>query len=352
MEEDERLAERIKERFSRSGHQFSQDTSFLNEDEYYLFYEMMVMALKTDNVAEGINKSLYLLMLCLSSGHIILHKKDENGFYSDYISDASMKSSSGITSNLIDKVKDLVEKKGMLHLTLNVSEDLKNMKLIHIKTELNEYMLSITNYDDTKNYSDSFWNSLCDTMCIILKRADSYYRNVVAINTDLLTGLDNRNSYEKRVQSFIESDDDLIFGIFDLFRLKHINDYYSHVHGDNYIKKAASIINKYWPKETKSYGLSEKRITDTCVYRVGGDEFVLMTNAEDLELANIKASLAAEEVSYLDVGLGEDVPLGLNFGIVRHTPGDSLKETYQRADAILAEDKTKMYRKYNLERRH
>ena len=45
---------------------------------------------------------------------------------------------------------------------------------------------------------------------------------------DLLTGLDNRNSYEIRINGIDESNDNLVFGLFDLFRLKYVNDNYSH----------------------------------------------------------------------------------------------------------------------------
>ena len=38
-------------------------------------------------------------------------------------------------------------------------------------------------------------------MQIILKRAETYEKNTLAINTDLLTGLDNRNSYEKAIRT-------------------------------------------------------------------------------------------------------------------------------------------------------
>ena len=33
----------------------------LDKDEYYLFCEMMLLSLRTDNVIEGVNKSLFLL---------------------------------------------------------------------------------------------------------------------------------------------------------------------------------------------------------------------------------------------------------------------------------------------------
>ena len=42
----------------------------IRKDEVYLFYEMMMQSLKTDDVKTGINKSLYLLRMYLQSQQI------------------------------------------------------------------------------------------------------------------------------------------------------------------------------------------------------------------------------------------------------------------------------------------
>lgn len=327
---------------------FDPELRLIKDDEYYLFYEMLMQSLKTDNVLEGVDKSLSLLRLYLNSGSIALYKKDEDGTYERKINDNEDEQVLSYIKNIVNKASFLAEKKGSLNIDLNISEDIKNMMLIHLKLIDADCILSISNYDCTRIQDPKFWVQIKDTMQIILKRAASYERNTKAISMDLLTGLDNRNSYEMRLRALDEADQDLIFGIFDLFRLKYINDNFSHEAGDNYIKGSAHVLEKLWPKEkTKSDS------TGHCVYRIGGDEFVLLTNAESFEYAEFKAGLAAEEVSMLDLGLDDDnTPLGLNCGLVKHNPGDSIKATYKRADSVLSEDKRKMYTRLGLDRRH
>ena len=82
------------------------------------------------------------------------------------------------------------------------------------------------------------------------------------------------------------------------------------------------------------------------------EHIVAIMNVESIQLTGIKASLASAEARMISLGIGEEAPLGLNCGIVLHNPGDSLKNTFMRADDLLQEDKKLMYKKYNLERRH
>ena len=62
----------------------------IKKEAFYLFYEMMILSLQTDDVVEGINKSLYLLKTHLNSGDILLHRKNEEGVYVHHISQMGM----------------------------------------------------------------------------------------------------------------------------------------------------------------------------------------------------------------------------------------------------------------------
>ena len=326
----------------------------LKSNDIYLFYEMMIHSLKTDNVTEGLNTSFKLLRSYLQSGHISLYKKNTDNKYIFKFSDSPMNNLIKSTSNIINETKFLSEVQNIFTIDLNLSDELKNVLLMHIKLDDVECILSIINYN--KNDLDLlFWERLKETMKIIIKRAASYEKNLAAITTDLLTGLDNRNSYEICLQNLNEDDKNLIFGIFDLFRLKYINDNYGHPVGDEYIKKAAKILGNYWKKYNTFLdddGKESHIKTGHCIYRIGGDEFALLTNVDSLQYANVKANLASLEASKIQLIDGEIIPTGINYGIVHHNAGDSIKQTFTRADIILNEDKKKMYTKYGLERRH
>lgn len=335
------------------------EMSLIRNDEFYLFYEMMIQSLKTDNVKEGLNKSLFMLRSYLKSGNIALFRKTKDGIYVFKLSDSKIDDLAQSIGCIVNKTKPLIENMELFNLNLNVSERLKNMVLLHLnitnnKNDNDECIIAILNTENSNELEPQFWHRVKDTMQIILKRAISYERNVKAITTDLLTGLDNRNSYEMRIQKFNEADDNLVFGIFDLFRLKYINDNYTHTKGDEYIVKAADILNKYWPKQkiqVQDNGTENVVETGHCVYRIGGDEFALLTTIENLQLAGIKANLAKTEADMINLDLGDNIPLGINYGIVKHNPKDNFKKTFARADELMQENKSEMYKEYKLERR-
>lgn len=326
----------------------------LHDNSFYLFYEMMLKALKTNDVIEGINNSLYLLKVYLNCGDIVLHVKDEANMFTHYVHQSGMINKISPISCIVNKTANITRCKGILDLHLDLSENFRDMKLMHLKTTEREYILSMNNVDSNEKLNDEFYIKLKETMEIILSRAEIHEKNIKAVVIDLLTGLDNRNSYETRVQNMDERNENLVFGIFDLFRLKYINDNYSHAVGDLYIKEVAKILKRYWPKEKillDDDGVKHTSVTGHCVYRVGGDEFILLTNTEGIELTRIKAKLAAEEVSMLDLGIDELPVIGINYGIVSHNLEESIKETYEAADKVMSEDKKKMYGKFGLERR-
>ena len=327
----------------------------IRKDEAYLFYEMMIQSLKTDDVKTGLNKSLYLLRMFLQSGNIALYRKNKEGRYVYKLSDTQMDDLLFGISCIINKTAPLTINGQIFTIDLNLSERLKNLMTINLNIDEEDLILAIINNNKKDDLQYSFYQGLKETMQIILKRAVSYERNTKAITTDLLTGLDNRNSYEMRMQEINLEDQRLVLAIFDLFRLKSINDDYSHAKGDDYIKAAADILAKYWPKQNciiNEDGTESFKDTGHCVYRYGGDEYVLLSTVEDASLTEIKAKLAVSEGDLIDIGVDkEHYPLGLNYGVAEHTPGEKIKHTFEQADALMRENKGIMYKKYKLERR-
>ncbi|MGO0806995.1 GGDEF domain-containing protein, partial [Clostridioides difficile] len=80
---------------------------------------------------------------------------------------------------------------------------------------------------------------------------------------DFLTGAYNRNKYIKYIDNFQKGKVKSIGVVFvDINGLKDINDNFGHANGDSAIVSACVIIKKYF----HSYN----------VYRIGGDEFVVL----------------------------------------------------------------------------
>ena len=97
---------------------------------------------------------------------------------------------------------------------------------------------------------------------------------------DELTGLMNRRAFEKKledIQNRMNEIEDAILIMFDVNGLKHTNDTYGHVAGDDLIVSAAKAIQSVYGE------------IGTC-YRIGGDEFVVISE-HDFSTATYEEAL-------------------------------------------------------------
>lgn len=97
---------------------------------------------------------------------------------------------------------------------------------------------------------------------------------------DALTGTKNRNCYFKRLHE-LQHDDDASLGVvyLDINGLKRTNDTYGHSYGDEIIKLAASHLQTAF---------------ETDIYRIGGDEFVVLCVDMDHDVFHEKVELVKE----------------------------------------------------------
>ena len=310
--------------------------------EYSFLYDMMMSALKSNDVKANIGEVLTMLKAYLLCDDVILYRKQGNDIYTCFETDNDHPESLEQITYITNATQSLFIDRPFLSLALNAQEVVHDLKLIYFKTDNYEYVLTFNNLKPD-NYH--FLMKVVETLQVILKRLELYED----VNLDILTGLNNRNSYEKKIKDKDCLTGELVYGLFDLFRLKYLNDNYNHTLGDAYIKETAKILKKYWPSTTME---QTKMISSGHeLYRIGGDEFALISTADTLEEATMKANLAAEEVYLLDLGLNDKTPLGLNYGLTLHEPGDDIKMTINNADKMLSADKKRMYQKYGLDRR-
>ena len=151
------------------------------------------------------------------------------------------------------------------------------------------------------------------------------------MNRDALTGVRSRHSYledEKEINGEISAGMSGTFGLLfcDLNGLKHINDTYGHAEGDEFIKEACRTICHIFKRSP--------------VYRVGGDEFIVLLRGEDFEnreyLYKMVTSLNyAQEV-------GRKVVIAC--GMAEYQPGtdSAVSDLYKRADAAMYENKKQL----------
>lgn len=80
--------------------------------------------------------------------------------------------------------------------------------------------------------------------------------------TDLLTGMDNRNRYIRRLNELDAHPPDALGVVYvDINGLKIANDTYGHEYGDGLIVRTAALLRSIFPQN---------------VFRIGGDEFVVL----------------------------------------------------------------------------
>ena len=117
-----------------------------------------------------------------------------------------------------------------------------------------------------------------------------------------MTGANNKTAYDRDIQEIdlkLTSHENQVFGIavFDVNGLKEINDNYGHESGNYLISDASDAIRAAFPKDR--------------VYRIGGDEFVLIFEGRtDEEIDKCIAAIREESSVKFSAGTYNDIPHG------------------------------------------
>ncbi len=138
---------------------------------------------------------------------------------------------------------------------------------------------------------------------------------------DVITELPNRNAYEKAMVHIKDNYNTLL--MIDMNGLKQYNDTMGHQTGDQYIYATARTLSDAFA----DYGR---------FYRVGGDEFCLVSKHSPKELTNIVESLLLNGKCNEKYG---DFTLDFAYGIGERLMGDSPYAVYQKADKLMYENK-------------
>ncbi len=155
-------------------------------------------------------------------------------------------------------------------------------------------------------------------------------------NTDAMTGLGNRRAFDQDISEFehmitLGSFTDIMVTVIDLDGLKLINDRYGHPEGDRFIT-------------TFSSGLKEALRINDRAYRIGGDEFVVLTplsSKPDFAKVEDRIAMVIEDVR-TTTGLKE---AGASVGIAALSDVEfKLQEALRIADRKMYENKRKRLR--------
>ena len=157
------------------------------------------------------------------------------------------------------------------------------------------------------------------------------------INRDALTGVRSRHSYiedEQEINEKISAGTCGAFGLLfcDLNGLKHINDTYGHAEGDEFIREACHMICNIYKHSP--------------VYRVGGDEFIVLLRGEDFE----KREYLLKMVNALNYAqqVGRRIVVACGMAEYRSETDESVRDVYKRADAAMYENKKQLKQNLNV----
>lgn len=138
---------------------------------------------------------------------------------------------------------------------------------------------------------------------------------------DPLTGVMNRMAFQVMMKK-LQKQDQVTIAVFDLNRLKQINDNYGHALGDKVIFDMAIIIQKSFEKIGT-------------VYRIGGDEFCLLiekSNKDSIEEAFAK----------IDKGIANhppihDIPFSIAYGYAEFSSSSegTIYDCFDSADSMM-----------------
>ena len=148
-------------------------------------------------------------------------------------------------------------------------------------------------------------------------------------NVDALTGVRNKHAYgdaEAELNRRISEGDAPEFAVLslDVNNLKEVNDTKGHAAGDVYLKQACGIICRVFAHSP--------------VYRVGGDEFIVIAQGEDYAHAD---ELLAELRRTNEENEGSELPL-VAAGIARSDGHSTVQELFERADKAMYSEKQRL----------
>lgn len=149
---------------------------------------------------------------------------------------------------------------------------------------------------------------------------------------DALTGVYTRHAYQQRLQEEFQRwqrhRQPLCYSIWDIDHFKHVNDNFGHQTGDRLLTVVARL-------------LADSTRAEDFVARIGGEEFVVLFPATNLDIAHeltdrLRKKIAKVKFHYK----GTPIMVTISGGITEFGEGDTPETVYARADKALYTAKT------------
>ncbi len=178
------------------------------------------------------------------------------------------------------------------------------------------------------------FNELIETNRLLITSKEETKKMEILANQDGLTGVKNKVSYlaeVNRINEMIKNGEYTNFAVvmIDLNYLKDTNDTYGHDTGDIALIKLAELI-------CDTFKFSP-------VYRVGGDEFVVISRSKDyLRVDKLVDELKKKTNKTIDVHDGENISAAVGFSTYNPQIDKSVDDVFKRADKAMYEHKRQL----------
>ena len=151
-------------------------------------------------------------------------------------------------------------------------------------------------------------------------------------NIDALTKVRNKRAYDIEVVRLNENMHPYGIVMIDVNNLKEINDRYGHEKGDISIKKLCQVICRIFKHSP--------------VYRIGGDEFVVILENDDYinrdSLFETLYNAFRENASTASLEPWEQVTGAVGFAVYTPETDSNVNDVFKRADSEMYENKKQM----------
>ena len=137
---------------------------------------------------------------------------------------------------------------------------------------------------------------------------------------DVLTGLANRAAYERDMGMLWKRREPHSIAFVDLDGLKYCNDHFGHLEGNRYLIECAERLRLHAKPGER-------------VYRIGGDEFMVLSREATADQLQERLEASRESLSQLHMD-GSGIPFSFSYGCAHADPGngDDRKQLVAEAD--------------------
>ncbi len=168
---------------------------------------------------------------------------------------------------------------------------------------------------------------LLSVLVFPLRNALMYREAVQSAEKDPLTQLGNRASYNKVIETEISRSNrhnaDLCLMIVDIDHFKKINDTYGHLAGDQILQQFSDLLKNTLRQED-------------AIFRIGGEEFVVVLGSTNLPNARLAAERLRMEIEKsVFKAMDLTIPVSASIGVTLWQNGENENTLFHRADQAL-----------------